>query len=189
MRISIIMVLFKTNGPVKIHIQCIITKSVYSLFPLWLDLRTVVVTSACLIPSFHCPSSHWISPRMLWNIKEKEWGLPMNLYRGLQLIIVVLIILLIINNDLMMDLIRNISPHEGLNKKHFNVLTQWQHYRNPRRQKTRSLGHGVEFLVTSYKDLQHSGCGYTINAHELSSLGSVYFLWYIRLLIKKLILS
>lgn len=72
MRISIIMVLFKTNGPVKIHIQCIITKSVYSLFPLWLDLRTVVVTSACLIPSFHCPSSHWISPRMLWNIKEKR---------------------------------------------------------------------------------------------------------------------
>lgn len=110
--------------------------------------------------------------------RKKEWGLPMNLYRGLQLIIVVLIILLIINNDLMMDLIRNISPHEGLNKKHFNVLTQWQHYRNPRRQKTRSLGHGVEFLVTSYKDLQHSGCGYTINAHELSSLGSVYFLWY-----------
>lgn len=48
----------------------------------------------------------------------------MNLYRGLQLIIVVLIILLIINNDLTMDLIRNISPHEGLNKKHFNVLTQ-----------------------------------------------------------------
>lgn len=66
------MILFKTNGPVKIHIQWTITKSMYSRLQLWLVLRTVVVTSACLIPSFHCPSSRWISPRMLWNIKEKR---------------------------------------------------------------------------------------------------------------------
>lgn len=41
--------------------------------------------------------------------------------------------------------------------------------------KDESLEHGVEFLVTLYTDLQHPGCGYTINAHELSSLQSVYF--------------
>lgn len=87
------MILFKTNGPVKIHIQWTITKSMYSRLQLWLVLRTVVVTSACLIPSFHCPSSHWISLRMLWISKKKEWDLPPSQNWVLSLMVIIYIVL------------------------------------------------------------------------------------------------
>lgn len=132
------MILFKTNGPVKIHIQWTITKSMYSRLQLWLVLRTVVVTSACLIPSFHCPSSRWISPRMLWNIKEKRVRFTTeselsfithgnHFYRFIQQTCT-------FYKDLIKDLITDSS-----------VLTHWQHNRDPRRQKTSLWSMGLNF--------------------------------------------
>lgn len=177
------MILFKTNGPVKIHIQWTITKSVYSRLQLWLVLRTVVVTSACLIPSFHCPSSHWISPRMLWNIKEKRVRFTTENW-VLSLMVIIYIVLFnepasFIKTSLYKDLITEIYLFWHID----NII-------GTHGGKRRDLwGMGLNFWWHCTPILQHPGCGYTINVHELSFLQSVYFSWYIRLLIKKLILS